>query len=161
MTPKQYNQYVTGQRKCFKVFVYGTLIPGFWNFDRLQLANFKPLQTPATIKGRLFWAHEPGSFPAFVNQPSYQVKGVILTFSPASMPEVLGRLDSLEGFTVERTSNHYDRILKTAVDASGRFHRVFTYTYTRSDFPTYASDREIKTGDFPSAYQAWKTQQSA
>lgn len=148
------NVYIDGERRCFKFFVYGTLLRGFGNHGQISWAN--PEVIPARIKGRLFWAGGKGSFPCFFNvqKDAYEVQGQIMVVHPYDFKGVASALDMLEGYRGRFSDqNHYDRVVKVAVDLNGKSHRVYTYSYPDRRLETHVNrGLEISTGDWAGAW---------
>ena len=81
------------------LFVYGTLKPGQSNFSRVE--GFVVNHQPATARGILI---DLKAFPAFIHGEGI-VRGVLLTMQP----QALTITDRIEGFVLNRKSNHYER----------------------------------------------------
>lgn len=143
------NSYVTGVRTLAKVFVYGTLLKDWHNHH--WAGQFNPKVIPAKVKARLFWAYTPGSFPACVNdmKNGYDVVGEILEFDPRVISMALQSMDRLEGYRGPSDHNHYDRMVKVAVDEQRRKHLVYIYCYRADVVERYVQQGlEIPAGSW-------------
>lgn len=152
------NVYLSGDRRCFKVFVYGTLLKGWGNFQAF-LSYFEPQVIEATVRGRIFWAGVKGCFPCLFNlsKGARDVHGQIMVIRPQSICEALRSLDRLEGYAGPGRRNHYDRVVKVAVDLKGRRHRVFTYSYPLNQLQSFVEQGlEISSGSWASAMRNFK-----
>jgi gamma-glutamylcyclotransferase (GGCT)/AIG2-like uncharacterized protein YtfP len=98
-----------------KVFVYGTLKPGEYNYQRYCAGKVVAAQ-PATAFGRLFAL--PVGYPA-MTAGEETVCGVLLSFSD---PAVLQDLDQLEDYDPHRlpAQNEYNRVQIEVFDLSGQ-----------------------------------------
>jgi gamma-glutamylcyclotransferase (GGCT)/AIG2-like uncharacterized protein YtfP len=87
-----------------RVFVYGTLKPGFGNYRR-YCEDKVVAATPAIAPGQIFAL--PVGYPAMIAGAGW-VTGCLLDFAD---PSVLTILDQLEGYDPERPAhlNEYDR----------------------------------------------------
>mgnify|MGYP000243992990 CR=1 FL=1 len=87
-----------------RVFVYGTLQPGFHNWQRL-LAGRVPRPWPAQIPGQLY--DLPAGHPA-VGEGEGWIRGYLLVLPNDAL---LARVDALEGFDPSRPqrANRYQR----------------------------------------------------
>lgn len=87
-----------------KVFVYGTLKPGYSNYQRYCAGKIIEAE-PATAKGQLF--ELPVGYPAMIPGDEW-IQGFVLTFND---PAVLKDLDRLEDYDLNRpaTQNEYHR----------------------------------------------------
>lgn len=109
-----------------RVFVYGTLKPGFSNWRHL-LADAVPRPVPARIAGRLY--HLPAGHPAAGDGDGW-VHGYLL-----SLPDdtLLARVDDLEGFHPDRPqhANRYQRRSVVCQTPQGApLGRVYAYFMT-------------------------------
>ena len=78
------------------IFVYGTLMPGFSNYE-LYLRDKTEKGLPATTKGKMY---DVGSFPAVVDDDG-NVKGYLI-YIKSNYEKILKSLDELEGYLYER-----------------------------------------------------------
>jgi gamma-glutamylcyclotransferase (GGCT)/AIG2-like uncharacterized protein YtfP len=105
-------------------FVYGTLLPTqpnayLWGaaVDRMETAVFK--------NGRLY---DLGNYPMMVEEPGYDVRGMVLTIQSDLVKQVTFRLDNLEGYNPqEPDSSAYQRVERRVQLADGRFIRAWVY----------------------------------
>ncbi len=89
-----------------KLFVYGTLKKGKGNHDRI-LSGYDIKITPAWTYGKLY---DLGWYPA-LTQGNNKVYGELIEFDD---PEILMKIDWLEGFRrKDSPSNFYDRVKTT------------------------------------------------
>ena len=89
-----------------KLFVYGTLKKGKGNHDRI-LSGYDIKITPAWTYGELY---DLGWYPA-LTQGNNKVYGELIEFDD---PEILMKIDWLEGFRrKDSPSNFYDRVKTT------------------------------------------------
>lgn len=123
-----------------QVFVYGTLMEGFTNYDcYLEGQVISAMKGEAT--GQL--CHLSQGYPALV-EDNKVIKGEVMELIDRG---VLENLDRLEGFVYGGTDNIYERVIRTAVLESGE--RVECWVYLFCD-KTYAENSgvEIPDGDW-------------
>lgn len=107
------------------VFVYGTLMPGWHNYDAL-LAGATTREEPATLAGMVL--RDFGAFPYLLPGRGV-VQGVLLWLHD---PRTLDRVDALEGyFGREHPANHYDRIVVIATTQTNE--QIECWTYVAAD----------------------------
>lgn len=117
-----------------RVFVYGTLMPGFGNHSVIEglYSNI----TPATIQGVMFDV-VGGGFPGVV-RGYHTVKGMLVTIKKGKEQQALQAMDALEGHPLM-----YRRTKVFAV-VKGRNYPAWTYIWQGS------IDRcpHVKSGDW-------------
>ncbi len=98
-----------------KVFVYGTLKPGEYNYRRFCEGRVVEAM-PAVVTGDLY--DLPVGYPA-LTPGDRSIYGVVLTFAD---PKILGELDRLEDYDPNRSpdENEYEREQTEVVDLEGR-----------------------------------------
>ncbi len=95
------------------IFVYGSLMTGFWNHDRF--CRDALTIEPAVTTGCLY--HLPQGYPAMFDASDGQVFGEVMTFP--DIKKTLEHLDRLEGYRPGGES-HYIRIEKTVTIQNNR-----------------------------------------
>lgn len=116
------------------VFVYGTLRSGQGNWANI-LKGTTIAEIPASLPGAKMYS--PGiAYVCDAGQSESKVVGDLMFVEPTKWPNVLKRLDSLEGFEVGRTSNHYERVARKCVytDTTGEQKEIFAWVYFGSKF---------------------------
>lgn len=132
------------------VFVYGTLLEGFSNYER-YVKPYRHEIIPATIRGSVY--HLPQGYPGLLDG-SDTVKGGVLLFSPDDYEAAMEGLDKLETyFGPGDPRNEYERI-EAAAQLCGRDERMTVYVYRYVD-ETYVKSRGtyVKGGDWHSFMQ--------
>lgn len=101
------------------VFVYGTLKPGGYYHDA-YCGEFQFEATDGTIMGRLY-SFPSLSYPGAVENDTSRIKGVLIKFHHTEI-EVLEKLDRLEGYDPDRTTdeNEYYRKRISVFDENDR-----------------------------------------
>ena len=122
------------------VFVYGTLMKGFANYDNYLKGHVSRIMKGETI-GRLY--HLPQGYPALVDGGGV-IKGEVMELNAQ---DVLKKLDRMEGFEEGGTDNLYERETRTVALESGE--RVECWVYLFCD-EAYAENNgiEIPGGDW-------------
>lgn len=89
------------------VFVYGSLRPGFWNYNRVFRGRTRA-EEPARLPGATMW---DGAFPYVAEtEPGGEIVGTIIDVDSGQWDGVRRSLDRLEGFDPDRPdSSHYLR----------------------------------------------------
>lgn len=120
-----------------KVFVYGTLMKGFWN-HRAYLEGRISRITPGKTCGLLY--HLPEGYPAML-EGDEAVKGEIM--EPVN-ETLLKSLDRLEGYAEGRSQNLYERHVRSVMTEDGK--EVDCWVYIYSD-ERYAQENGIHVPD--------------
>ena len=109
------------------LFVYGTLKPGYSNYEWL-LADKDIKHTPAWTHGKLY---DLGAFPAMTKGDG-MVYGDLLKFDD---PEILERIDILEGYKTDAFwgMNFYDRVEVTVHTENSESVVAWTYVLSESE----------------------------
>ena len=119
------------------LFVYGSLMSGFWNHERYCREALTI--EPAVTTGRLY--HLPQGFPAMFDAPDGQVFGEVMTFP--DIEETLEALDRLEGYNADGRG-HYLRVKKiVTIISTGRTEIAWRYVY-----PENRLEEIERTGEF-------------
>ncbi len=114
------------------LFVYGTLMPGFGNFDRLLKGNFTTTAA-ATVTG--FQMLDLGSFPMVVMARSTnQIRGSVIWVKRIEWDKVIKSLDNLEGYP-----NFYDRVIVRARAMKKDPMKEGAYVYEDTECYMYAA----------------------
>lgn len=107
------------------IFVYGTLLPGWHNYEAL-LAGFTQREERASMSGMIL--RDAGPFPYSVPGAGV-VHGVLIWLADL---QALDRVDALEGyFGPDHPANHYERIVATAKTQAGE--SITCWTYVAAD----------------------------
>ena len=110
-----------------RVFVYGTLKPGYGNWERLLRGRVRP-PAAAKVTGELF--HLPVGYPAAVSGEGW-VHGYLVQVPDG---ELLRAIDRLEGYDPSRPAGHqhYRRLSVPCFSRQGApLGRVFAYVMDR------------------------------
>lgn len=107
------------------VFVYGTLLPGFGNYQ-WHLEGHTTLEEKATIGGRMY--DYMGHYPVVDVVESGIISGMVMYINPDVYNEVLYNLDCLEGYEPGGKSNLYNRVVVKAKTESGDEVECYTYS---------------------------------
>lgn len=143
---------VRAHERELPVFVYGTLLPGFGNYQ-WNLAGNTLMEEKATMPGKMY--DYMGSYPVVdINEPG-TVKGAIIHIKPAVFQEVLANLDSLEGYVPGQKDNMYERVVVNATAVGGSV--VECYTYTMGEMFRYDNRPMpiIENGDWAEFISKW------
>lgn len=106
------------------VFVYGTLMEGFWNYER-YLKPYVMDRRIGYVHGRLY--HLPQGYPALIDGHR-QVMGELLRCQ--SFTKALRVIDELEGYYGPGNANHYERVTKKVYLPDEGPVEAFTYIYS-------------------------------
>jgi gamma-glutamylcyclotransferase (GGCT)/AIG2-like uncharacterized protein YtfP len=87
-----------------KVFVYGSLMNGFWNFEILLGDKVKEIRK-GTTRGEIY--HLPEGYPGAI-EGCGQIHGELIEVDDKTLKE----LDLLEGYRGESSANLYNRVLR-------------------------------------------------
>lgn len=109
-----------------RVFVYGSLRQGFWNFQNLLKGKVNSIVS-AEIKGNLY--HLPEGYPAAIEGDG-NVKGEVLELVD---DDLLARLDSLEGYRGVGQNNLYERKKVNTRLKDGEEISCWVYFYSRGN----------------------------
>ncbi len=110
-----------------RIFVYGSLMTGFWNYERLLKGKVKSV-TSAEMEGLLY--HLPAGFPG-VTEGEGIVKGELMELDDEG---ILQRLDSLEGYVPGSNNNLYTRVRKKVKLKNGETQFCWVYLYEDKDY---------------------------
>lgn len=116
------------------VFVYGTLRSGQGNWANI-LKGATLAEIPASLPGAKMYSLGI-AYICDADQSESKVIGDLMFVDPAKWPNILKRLDSLEGFEVGRKSNHYERVARKCVytEATGERQEAVAWVYFGSKF---------------------------
>ncbi|USG67255.1 gamma-glutamylcyclotransferase [Brevibacillus ruminantium] len=132
--------------RVLPVFVYGTLLPGFLNYERYVKPYPHTIQ-PATVQGCLY--HLPAGYPGLVLSKTATVKGALLFFAADRYEEAIAGMDELEDyFGPDDPRNEYERELTTAVLPEGAGEVLsYHYRYSKESYAVKRG-REVPAGDW-------------
>lgn len=90
-----------------QIFVYGTLKPGFHNYQR-YCAGYTVQEQPALVMGTLYGLSV--GYPGLTIGPNW-IKGYLLSFPVDLTQQMLTQLDALEGYSCDQPAhlNEYER----------------------------------------------------
>lgn len=124
-----------------KVFVYGSLMEGFWNHTRVLEGKVKIIGR-GEVRGSLF--HLKEGYPALLEGED-KVVGEIA--GPVD-EDLLRRLDYLEGYTAGEADNLYNRKAARVRMSDGSFVECWVYLYGDAEYVrgkgTYVPDGDWK-----------------
>lgn len=135
-----------------KIFVYGTLRQGMYNYD-IYLKDEKSFREYAYLKGSLYTI-QGKTYPAYLTKGNQYILGEIHEVSEEKAKE----LDEMEGYHGENhESNEYHRILCPIYNEQ---HEVITpmpvYVYNTDNINNAPIGECIESGDFVSYVKAHK-----
>jgi gamma-glutamylcyclotransferase (GGCT)/AIG2-like uncharacterized protein YtfP len=115
------------------IFVYGTLMEGKWNDERLYdaVGKYRVSVLKGTIAGRIYAVH---SFPGVkINDVNSIVHGEVHTFPKDKMAAVLKACDRLEGYVEggNEENNFYNRRIVPVTLESGETVDAYVYEYAK------------------------------
>ena len=110
-----------------KVFVYGTLKAGMSNDRPIYKDNRKDVQE-GTVEGTLF---DLGHFPGLSLAGNTVIQGEVHTYPKELMEEIVGRMDSLEGFSPDAPEDHnfYNRRIVDILLKNGEKAKAYLYEF--------------------------------
>lgn len=135
------NELIKIENKINKVFVYGTLMKGFWNYKRYLEGRISRI-TPGRTHGLLY--HLPEGYPALLEGNSI-VEGEIM--EPVD-ENLLKSLDRLEGYSKWSNNNLYIREVRNILTEDGEEVSCWIYIYT--------AERYAKKNGIPVPSGNWK-----
>lgn len=89
-----------------KLFVYGTLMQGFFNYDKALAGNLHS-SVPARVKGNLYHLEKDG-YPALVPGDGW-VFGELIELK--SFKDTIVLLDQIENYRIGNETNEYERLM--------------------------------------------------
>ncbi|MEG1004440.1 gamma-glutamylcyclotransferase family protein [Clostridium sp.] len=107
-----------------KVFVYGSLRDGMFNYDKFLQGKVKKT-TPGTIKGDLFHIENKG-YPAVITGDN-KIVGELMEF--VDFDSTLIDLDGLENYKPNDTNSEYLREVVNVTLDNGDVEKAFFYKY--------------------------------
>lgn len=117
--------------ECTKLWVYGSLLSGFFNYKRVLDGQVLTC-TPAKVQGTLFHQTKKG-YPALVEGKGW-VYGELLEVK--NFTELLPQIDALENYKGIGLENEYDRIKSQVfVNEQGAWlpQQAYVYWYGQDD----------------------------
>lgn len=112
--------------KKLPVFVYGTLLHGWSNYDQ-YVRPYTHEAVPAEVSGELY--HLPMGYPGMLAGRN-RVKGNLLFFAPDEYERALDGLDDLETYYGPGDPrNEYERTVVTARLDDGKEIEAYVYVY--------------------------------
>ncbi len=123
-----------------RMFVYGTLMKGFVNYDHHLRGQVISI-TQGDTAGQLY--HLPQGYPALV-EGDKAIKGEVMELVDRG---ILEKLDRLEGFVEGRTDNLYERAIRTVVLENGAIVECWVYLFCDEAYAD-SSGIEIPDGDW-------------
>lgn len=113
-----------------KIFVYGSLRTGFFNYDKYLKGKVLKSEL-GRVKGKLFHMNNKG-YPALIEGDTW-VYGEVMTI--LDYENVINEMDLMEGYLgVNNKNNEYDR-LEMEVDVIGKksTEKCYVYYYAMND----------------------------
>lgn len=128
-----------------KLFVYGSLMEGFFNYDKSLVGQLKS-RAPAKTRGILYHQTEKG-YPALIDGDGW-VYGEIIELSDFS--ERIGPLDEIENYTSPGApGNEYERVILPVLRGDGTAELCYCYRYARADLGSAGNPAvRVKSGDW-------------
>lgn len=111
-----------------KIFVYGSLRQGFWNYDKVLKHRIKNIEL-GSIKGFSLY-HLPEGYPAIIKGEDI-IHGEICTLSNAKH---LKSIDLLEGYAGDASTDLYTRIKQPVLLSTGEEELCWVYVYTNPQY---------------------------
>ncbi|MBO8167927.1 MAG: gamma-glutamylcyclotransferase [Thermoanaerobacteraceae bacterium] len=106
------------------VFVYGTLMEGFWNYEKI-LKPYVLKIDKAWVRGTLY--HLPQGYPALTDGDG-KVAGQLMECK--QFGKVVALLDELEDYYGPGRDNLYERVTKEVFLSNGEKREAFAYIYS-------------------------------
>ncbi|MGG1659321.1 gamma-glutamylcyclotransferase family protein [Brevibacillus sp. NRS-1366] len=129
------------------VFVYGTLLEGFPNYER-YVRPYRHDAFPAIIKGELY--HLPPGYPGLL-QGTNEITGTVLYFATDEYESALAGLDELEDYYgAGDLRNEYERIIVPARLIGTANKEVMAYVYR------YLNEAYVKWKGIRLAHGDWR-----
>lgn len=126
------------------VFVYGTLLKGWSNYER-YVRPYPHEAIPAEVRGELY--HLPTGYPGLLAGRD-RVRGNVLYVSPEEYEQVLAGLDELETYYGPGDPrNEYERTVITARLHSGAEVEAYVYLYVDEKYAR-AEGTPVADGDW-------------
>lgn len=129
-----------------KIFVYGSLRTGFFNYDKYLKGNVIKTQ-PAKINGRLFHMIDKG-YPALIKGVD-EVYGEVMTLD--NYESVIEAMDNMEGYLgIDNEGNEYNRMaLDVKLIDENKVEKCYVYMYNLDNNKEFIENREyIIHGDW-------------
>lgn len=117
------NEVIYNEKRLYGVFVYGTLMKGFWNYRRYLEGKISYVASGKT-QGLLY--HLPERYPALITGNKL-VEGEII--EPID-ENLLKTLDRLEGYSEQRSKNLYTREVRNVWTKDGNEVPCWVYVYS-------------------------------
>lgn len=129
-----------------KVFVYGSLRIGFFNYDKYLKGHVIKSEL-ATIKGTLFHMINKG-YPALLKGDDI-VYGEVMTID--NYETVIEAMDKMEGYIgIDNKENEYNRIaLDVVLENEKKAEKCYVYMYNLEKSEDFLQNKQyIKSGDW-------------
>lgn len=128
-----------------KIFVYGSLMEGFFNYTKYLEGNVIS-KDKATIEGKLYDMPHKG-YPAVINGTDI-VHGEL--YSLKDFSHNLSALDKMENYFGENNpNNEYNRIIVSVTLESGKIEDAYMYFYNLEDSEEFKENSiYISNGDW-------------
>ena len=129
-----------------KLFVYGSLREGFFNYDKYLKDNVISNRI-AKIKNVVLYHMPYKGYPAVING-CYEVVGEVIELS--NYDEVITAVDKMEGILGEgNPNNEYNKILVEVEFEDGTKENCYSYFYNKSIDKKFNIEAEfVKSGDW-------------
>lgn len=131
------NELIDSETYISRVFVYGTLMKGFWNYKRYLKGRVSRI-TPGKTYGLLY--HLPEGYPALLAGNEI-IEGEVM--EPVD-EKLLKSLDRLEGYDKRRSNNLYVREKRRILTEDGGEKVCWIYIYVNEK---YAKEKGILVPD--------------
>lgn len=130
-----------------RIFVYGSLREGFFNYDKYLKGNVKSSEL-AKVKGKVYHMPYKG-YPAIFEAEGY-VQGEVMDLE--DYEKTMKALDEMEGFYgVNNPKNEYDRKLVEVYLDNGQVESCYAYFYNKNNDDKFDDEAiYIPNGDWKS-----------
>lgn len=136
-----------------KIFVYGSLRTGFFNYNKYLLGNVSKSEL-GKVKGKLYHMPHKG-YPALIEGDD-TICGEIMTLN--NFEKVMIAMDEMENYYgINNPKNEYNRIIMDVELTSGEIEKCYVYYYAMNDKEVFKNHSVyISNGDWAS-YMLKKT----
>lgn len=135
------------ESRQYPLFVYGSLLDGFWN-EKIYLQNNVRMRRTAWLKGGKIYHLTSKNYPILLRGEGV-VKGELVHIRPEIYDDVIQAIDEMEGYYGKANpKNLYDRVLiEVYTKNPAQTENAMVYCYPRNK-PLPEQILEIPSGDW-------------
>lgn len=134
-------------REQKKIFVYGSLRTGFFNYNKYLMGNVSKAEI-GKVKGKLYHMPHKG-YPALINGDE-EIIGEVMTLK--DFEKVMVPMDKMENYYgINHKDNEYNRVIMDVELLNGQKESCYVYYYAMNDAEVFNNNSVyIPNGDWKS-----------